>query len=671
MATADLSLDNANWTKGLEVMTGWIWLGHYGMGGGDASNLTRYFLHIPGVFEQQLNFSTTLLFDHPSFKNGCQISGFVDRVSRELAISMIAQLRHCWYSMTHHALIGRATSQRFGLSDEQFAQKWSRLLEHRRHPQVYTRVERAVLEFAEAFATNAKEYTDEQYQELRAALKEDNQRRHPSEGLWMARQQAARTARAVTLIRGASQEAADSAAREAADAVSSDMPEDWNDRNVNAQVTELAFVCLQFVALTDMFTALNVPDEPWVAGVLAEQLPGELLQRINELNALGPQDMPDLLPPSVDLPLREIRDGRVQVAPATLTGNQYPRIPLTPYEGADRPAFQGAADRDGGLTVGGVQVGVYGWSFGGHFPGSLPYCLMNHPELARYEAPYSLPLLFNEDEWRNGVQTAGYVSRRLKELVIQKVYRANRCRYGIEHHTMYFYNTYLAEFGMWPEPAPGLTEEQQNAARTQALSRATQAALYAHAHNTAPSATYTDLERAVADWTEQVARNPHLARDYEENLRRELDRENRREIEAGLRTLDTSPGIGEEAALRRLQDHQVAELAMVTGHMDGLARVLTMLRLVAEDAVQMVEGEVAGIGQITPTLDEDGYVQFTGYYNNRPSMHTVLGFLVDPAVNTLNELLVNPELCTKVKDRLRSEKEFAVSAQEAAETGEF
>ena len=63
------------------------------------------------------------------------------------------------------------------------------------------------------------------------------------------------------------------------------------------------------------------------------------------------------------------------------------------------------AQRDKGLAVGGVQVGVWGWSFGSYFPGALPYLLMHHPELARFEAPYSLPLLFNEDEWRNGTQT--------------------------------------------------------------------------------------------------------------------------------------------------------------------------------------------------------------------------------------------------------------------------
>lgn len=452
----------------------------------------------------------------------------------------------------------------------------------------------------------------------------------------------------------------------------------WNERNVNAQVVELAFLCLQFVALTDVFTGLSIPDEDFLAGVITDLVPAPVIERINEWNQLGPEGMPELVPPPVDLPFREIREGRVRVAPATLTspdrdGGRYARIPLTPYEGIQRPAFQGAPDRDNGLTVGGIQVGVYGWSFGGHLPGSLPYCLMNHPELARYEAPYSLPLLFNEDEWRNGVQTAGYASRRLKELVIQKVYRANRCRYGIEHHTMYLYNTYLAEYGVGRPPNPDFTEQQRETAQNAALRHATQAALYAHDHNTAPAGTYTHLERAMLTWSEQVVRAPHGAHEYEAELRSALDRENRREIEAGLRTLDSSPGLGREAALRRLQDHQVAELAMVTGHMDGLARVLTVLRLEAELAVQTVEGRADGVGQIAPELDADGHVRFTGYFNNRPAIHDVLRAVgVDPAVLTLNELLLNPKLCEEVKNRLRREKEpFEISGEKAAESGEF
>ena len=134
---ADLSLGNANWIKGLQSMSDWVWSGNLNPVP-FPNNLGRYFLQVPAIFEQQLNFSTTLIFDEPSFRNGIQVSGFVDRVSRELAISLIAQLRHCWYSMTHHAVLGYLTAMKHGLTVEEFSAKWSNLTSFRRFPQVPT-----------------------------------------------------------------------------------------------------------------------------------------------------------------------------------------------------------------------------------------------------------------------------------------------------------------------------------------------------------------------------------------------------------------------------------------------------------------------------------------------------------------------------------------------------
>src|SRR5687768_10804470 len=133
---ADLSLDNANWTKGLQSMSDWIWSGNLNPAA-FPNHLARYFLQIPAIFEQQLNFSTTLIFDEPSFRNGIQVSGFVDRVSRELVISLIAQRRHSWYSMTHHAVLGYFTAKKHGLSDDEYTAKWSKLTEYGRNPEVF------------------------------------------------------------------------------------------------------------------------------------------------------------------------------------------------------------------------------------------------------------------------------------------------------------------------------------------------------------------------------------------------------------------------------------------------------------------------------------------------------------------------------------------------------
>jgi hypothetical protein len=86
--SANLALGNANWMAGLEKKAEWIWSGHL-IPQGFENNLGKFFLHIPAVFEEQLDFSTTLIFDEPSFRNGEQMSGFVDRVTREPGLRMM------------------------------------------------------------------------------------------------------------------------------------------------------------------------------------------------------------------------------------------------------------------------------------------------------------------------------------------------------------------------------------------------------------------------------------------------------------------------------------------------------------------------------------------------------------------------------------------------------
>lgn len=655
---------NANWQKALLSMTEWVWCGHLNYAA-FPNNLGRFFQLIPGVFEQQLNYSTTLIFDEPSFRNGIRMSGFTDRVVREMVISLIAQRRRCWYSMTHHALIGKMTAGKHGVPDSEYTAKWSNLLDHERQPGIFTRLERAVLAFADAFATDPKSYSDAQFAELREVLREDNRRRYPKESGWIDRLRAAREARAFALLSKDTARAADKKSRDAFDSAPADIPDDVNARMVDAQLVELAFLCLQFVALTDMFTSLNIPDEDFLSGILAASIPAPVMEKINELNQIGGYNLPELTPKPVRPPLQAIIDGKVTIEPPLLKGA---RVPLEPYEGGEY------RDLDKGVTVGGIQTGVYGWGFGLHFPGSLPYLLMHHPELSRYEAPYSLPLLFNEDEWRNGVQTSGYVSRRIKELLIQKIYRIVRSRYGIEHHTMYLYNTYLQEHGGGAFRLAGMTDAQHDAATQRACERAALAIIFAGEHDTAPAGTFTPLEAAVLTWADTILHHPHDAHKLEDEMRRELDAENRREIDAGLRLLDDNNGrLDRDAALRELQDHQVAEMAMMIGHMNGLARVLTMLRLEREGEARVVVGTPGPSGGIRPDLDADGQVRLTGYFNNRGAFLDVLRSIgVSNAVLTANELLVNPKLNEEILSRLaKGEKNIKISEQIAMKTAEF
>lgn len=670
---ADLSLDNCNWTKGLQSMADWIWAGNM-IPDPFPNNLARYFVQVPGIFEQQLNYSTTLIFDEPSYRNGTQVSGFLDRVAKELVISLIAQRRRVPYTMTHHATLGLLTARKHGLSDDAFAAKYCALFERDR-PGVFTPVERAMLDFAEAFATNPKDYTEQQFQELKAALTARNRARFASDGRFMNQLSAARAA----LARGLATEHAPAdvahAARAAADAVPDTMSDEVMARMLNAQVVELAFLCLQFVALGDMFTALQVPDEPGTGAFLEGLLPRAMQDRLADLIEEGlPPDLLDgtgLLPPPLvpELPLAAVLEGKVTVGPAVLK-MEAQRIPQVSYE-------QRAAEvqLDKGIAVGGAQVAAFGWSFGLHFPGGLVYGLMHHPEMARYESNYSLPLLFNEDEWRNGVQTAGYVSRLEKELAIQKIYQTLRSRYGLEHHTMYFYNAYLDQYGVGRYPTVDYSGQERDDARRLALQHAEAAVLHVLDHRAAPPGVFTPLEQALLDWTDAILHRPHAARDAEVAYRAARDTQNRWEIAAGLRRLDTAPGIGNEAALSRLLDHQVAEQAMVIGHMDGLGRLLTMLQLETEDAAQIIPGQVLPDGRIRPELDADGCVTPTGTFNNRPSLADILQFIgVSERVLTHNELLLNPELNAKIGRQVargRLSKPIHVSSEEAVSTAEF
>ena len=507
---ADLALGNANWTKGLQSMSDWVWSGHLNPVA-FPNNLARYFLQIPGIFEQQLNFSTTLLFDEPSFRNGIQMSGFVDRVCRELVISFIAQKRHCWYSMTHHSVLGCLTAKKHGLSEDEYAAKWSKLADYSKPGNPYSAVEQAVLRFADAFTSDPKTYSDADYANLRAQLAEDFDARHAKNGLWMEQLRVARMARATGLAEGKSRADVDRMSAVAAANTPATMPADARAAAVDAAVVELAFVCLQFVALTGVFTALNIPDESFLAGVMESLLPDPVIQRLNDLCALAGQDMPQMIPPAVDIPVDAIVAGKVNVEPVPLKGC---RLKLDSYE------LTMDKDRDKGVSVGGVQVGTYGWSFGAHFPGNLVYLLSLHPELARYEAPYSLPLLFNEDEWRNGTQTAGFVTRVLKELVYQRVYKTTRSRYGLEHHTMFLYNSCFDLFGIGRQPQPALSPAQKESARRQALAKAENMVLYTLTPNHR-NATFTPLERAALDWVGAFLTAPHEASKLEKSLRLE------------------------------------------------------------------------------------------------------------------------------------------------------
>ena len=81
---ADLKSPNRNWVRGNEARAEWTWAAQlFPNPGAVPNNLGKYLVQIPGVLEKQLDYSTSLIFDTPSFRNSVQISGFVDRVTKE------------------------------------------------------------------------------------------------------------------------------------------------------------------------------------------------------------------------------------------------------------------------------------------------------------------------------------------------------------------------------------------------------------------------------------------------------------------------------------------------------------------------------------------------------------------------------------------------------------
>jgi hypothetical protein len=239
---------------------------------------------------------------------------------------------------------------------------------------------------------------------------------------------------------------------------------------------------------------------------------------------------------------------------------------------------------------------------------------------------------------------------------------------------MFLHNAYLDLYGVNRPPKPAMTDSEAATARARALHCAEQATLHILDHENAPPGVFSELEKAALTWVKLFITNPHTASLAEQKLRDELDRDNERERKAGTRKLDDSPGIGPLGSRQRLVDHQIAELAMITGHMDGLGRALTILRLESEEAVQIVPGKInPSTGGIQPQLGGNGELQPTGYFNNRPGLLEFLSFVgVSEKSLTLNELMVNRQLNDSVTQRLNAgEKNIRISAQTAAGTGEF
>ena len=658
---SDSKLPNVNWVRGNEARAEWTWAAQLSDNPAAVpNNLGRYLVQIPGVLEKQLDYTTSLIFDTPSFRNGVQISGFVDRVTKELVTNAIAQRRRAWYTMTHHAFLGMQSARRYGTAPDKMAQKMLHL-DAPSTPGVFDRHERAALIFANKFATDPQSYSDQDFAEFRAAFGEYDQNVFASVERPFLQLRAAREARAQALVDAKSASDADTLARKAADSVPTTMPKDLLARKINSQFVELCFHGLQFVALAGVFNALNIPDEGPMDDALQPAYPPEFIKKLNDLLAAGSNGIGEIVPPAVVPPTEAIAAGRVKVEPAPLKGA---RISLASYE--LNP------DRDFGITQGGQSLAAWGWGRGAHLPGSLVSALQYLPDAGREEAMYSLALMFNEDQTRNGVLVAGFVDRVIKELLVQKIYRLSRSRYGLEHHTVFAYDEFLRRYNGGGYRRPGMGDAEARRATERALTECTEKLLYLHEANN-HTEKYSPVELAAFAWADAVILRPHEAYRLEPALRQALKSQDEAEIAAGTRWLDMAAGVTRDDAINRLLDHQIAELATFVSHMDGIGRAMTMMKLEVEEPVQIIRGRVGPSGGIVPELDKDGQVTPTGYFNNRPGFHALMrGVGVDERIMTLNELFANPKLNLEITRRLEAgQKSVSISGEDAAKTGEF
>ena len=188
--------------------------------GGFRNNLCRVLAYCPRLMQTEVEYCNTFIFDPPTFRGQVQEAGFNDRFLKELVISKTSLINRSRYSVTHHAFIGFALFAGAGRQAEAHA-KFLHLHEHGQHPEVYTDVERIVLDYTAKVTVDAHSVTDDEFRRLKEALAADS--------------------------RKDSRLAALSAAA--------------FERHVDARIVELTWLIGQFCLLNRWFTVLQVPDE--------------------------------------------------------------------------------------------------------------------------------------------------------------------------------------------------------------------------------------------------------------------------------------------------------------------------------------------------------------------------------------------------------------------------
>jgi alkylhydroperoxidase family enzyme len=188
--------------------------------GGFRNNLCRVMAYCPRLMQTEVEYCNTFIFDPATYRGEVQEAGFNDRFLKELVISRVSLINRSRYSVTHHSFIGFALFEGAGRKAEGHA-KLIHLHEHAQHPDVYTEIERAVLDYTAKVTVDAHGVTDEGFHRLRETLAADSRE----------------DSRLAALAPAAF------------------------DRHVDARIVELTWLIGHFCLLNRWFTVLQVPDE--------------------------------------------------------------------------------------------------------------------------------------------------------------------------------------------------------------------------------------------------------------------------------------------------------------------------------------------------------------------------------------------------------------------------
>jgi alkylhydroperoxidase family enzyme len=184
------------------------------------NNLAKVMAYCPRLIQTEVEYANTFIFDPETFMGERQVAAFNDRFIKELVITRTSLVNRSRYSVTHHSFIGMNLYTGAGRRDEAH-QKYLHLHEHEKHPEVYTERERVILDYTVKVTRDAHEVTDEEFERLRAVMREHNMQDERLKRL----------------------------------------PADHSARHVDVQIVELTWLIGHFCLLNRWFTVLQVPDE--------------------------------------------------------------------------------------------------------------------------------------------------------------------------------------------------------------------------------------------------------------------------------------------------------------------------------------------------------------------------------------------------------------------------